>query len=75
MLNAGLKVISPFEGDFITEGLTIEVGGKGKNSEQVKHLDNYIIASENLETGAGNNVPVWVIWVFILNSGRVRITR
>lgn len=60
LLNAGLKVSSPVEGDFITDGLTIEVGGKGKNSEQVKHLNNYIIASDNLETGAGNKAPVWL---------------
>ncbi len=60
LLNAGLNVSSPVEGDFITNGLTIEVGGKGKNSEQVKHLDNYIIASDNLETGSGNKVPVWL---------------
>jgi len=60
LLNAGLKVSIPVEGDFITDGLTIEVGGKGKNSEQVKHLDNYIIASDNLETGSGNRAPVWL---------------
>ena len=60
LLNAGLNVSSPVEGDFITNGLTIEVGGKGKNSEQVKHLDNYIIASDNLETGSGNKAPVWL---------------
>ncbi len=60
LLNAGLYVNSPVEGDFITGGLTIEVGGKGKNSEQVKHLDNYIIASDNLETGSGNKAPVWL---------------
>ena len=60
LLNAGLKVSSPDKGDFITDGLTIEVGGKDKNSEQIKHLDNYLIASDNLETGAGNKVPVWL---------------
>jgi predicted AAA+ superfamily ATPase len=60
LLNAGLYVNSPVEGDFITGGLTIEVGGKGKNGEQVKHLDNYIIASDNLETGSGNKAPVWL---------------
>ena len=60
LLNAGLNVSSPIAGDFITNGLTIEVGGKGKNSEQVKHLDNYLIASDNLETGSGNKVPVWL---------------
>ena len=34
LLNAGLNVNSPAEGDFIIGGLTIEVGGKGKNSNQ-----------------------------------------
>lgn len=60
LYNAGLIVSSPVEGDFITNGLTIEVGGKAKNSEQVKHIDNYIIASDNLETGSGNKAPVWL---------------
>lgn len=60
LLNAGLNVSSPVKGDFITDGITIEVGGKGKNSNQVKHLENYIIASDDLETGSGNKVPVWL---------------
>jgi predicted AAA+ superfamily ATPase len=60
LLNAGLNVNSPAEGDFIADGLTIEVGGKGKNRNQVKHLDNYLIASDNLETGSGNKAPVWL---------------
>ena len=60
LLNAGLNVSFPAEGDFITNGLTIEVGGKGKNSRQVKHLENYLIASDDLETGSGNKVPVWL---------------
>ena len=60
LLNTGLKVSSPTEGDFTTNGLTIEVGGKNKNTSQVRHLDNYIIAADNIETGVGNKVPVWL---------------
>jgi predicted AAA+ superfamily ATPase len=60
LLNAGLNVSSPDIGDFITDGLTIEVGGKGKNRNQVKHLDNYMIASDDIETGSGNKAPVWL---------------
>ena len=60
LLNAGLNVSSPDKGDFITDGLTIEVGGKGKNRNQVKHLDNYMIASDDLETGSGNKAPIWL---------------
>jgi len=60
LLNAGSFVSSPDEGDFIADGLTIEVGGKGKNKNQVKHLDNYLIAADNIETGSGNKAPVWL---------------
>jgi uncharacterized protein len=40
--------------------MTIEIGGKGKNIDQVKHLKNYIIASDNIENGSGNKAPVWL---------------
>jgi len=60
LLNAGLSVNAPVVGDFISDGLTIEVGGKGKNRNQVKDLDNYLIASDDLETGSGNKAPVWL---------------
>ena len=61
LLNAGLKVNSPAEGDFAFGGLTLEVGGKGKNSSQVKHLDNYLIAVDDIETGEGNKIPIWLL--------------
>ena len=60
LLNAGLKVYSPGEGDFVIGGLTIEVGGNGKNTSQVKHPDNYLIAADDIETGGGNKVPIWL---------------
>lgn len=60
LLNAGLKVNSPGEGDFYVDGLTIEVGGKSKTTSQVKHLDNYLIAADEIETGGENKVPIWL---------------
>ena len=60
MLNAGLKVSSPVEGDFVTNGLTIEVGGKSKKTTQVSHLDNYLIAADDIEIGGGNKIPIWL---------------
>jgi len=60
LLNAGLTVSYPSEGDFSINGLTIEVGGKSKKTSQVKHLDNYLIVSDDIETGAGNKVPIWL---------------
>ena len=60
LLNAGLKVTSPREGDFFIDGLTVEVGGKSKDASQVSHLDDYMIAADDIETGAGNKVPLWL---------------
>lgn len=60
LLNAGINVCSASEGDFLADGLTIEVGGKSKSGNQVKHLDNYLIAADNIETGGGKKAPVWL---------------
>lgn len=60
MINAGPEVNSPKEGDFIFNDYTVEVGGKGKKSSQVKHLEKYLIALDDIETGVGNKVPIWL---------------
>lgn len=60
LLNAGMDVSSPPAGDFYLDGLTVEVGGRNKGSSQVRHLDNYIVAADDIETGAGNKVPIWL---------------
>ena len=60
LLNAGLPVSSPSDGDFKVNELTIEVGGKNKNTSQVKHLDNYLVAADDIEIGNGNKVPIWL---------------
>lgn len=49
---------SPSEGDFKVNELTIEVGGKNKNTSQVNHIDNYLIAADDVEIGNGNKVPL-----------------
>jgi hypothetical protein len=60
LLNSGLKVSSPSEGDFKVDGLIIEVGGKNKNTSQINHLDNYLIAADDIEIGSGKKVPIWL---------------
>jgi len=60
LLNAGLKVTFPDEGDFEVDGLTIEVGGKGKDASRVRHLDDYLIAADDIEIGGGKKVPLWL---------------
>jgi uncharacterized protein len=61
LLNAGIDLYASSDGDFQTGNLTIEVGGKTKSTKQVKHLDNYMVAADNIEAGAGNKVPLWLL--------------
>ncbi len=60
LLNSGSPVYSSTEGDFRVNELTIEVGGKNKKASQVSHLDNYLIAADDIEIGSGNKVPLWL---------------
>ena len=60
LYNAGFEVSSPDAGDFAFDGYTLEIGGKNKTRSQVKHLDNYLIVSDDIEVGAGNKVPIWL---------------
>ncbi|HEU4607847.1 MAG TPA: hypothetical protein VFS31_07035, partial [Chitinophagaceae bacterium] len=60
LMNAGLSVNAPAVGDFLANGITIEVGGKSKSAAQVKHLTKYLIAADNIEVGSENKVPIWL---------------
>lgn len=61
LLNTGIEVFAPRLGDFFANDITIEVGGKGKTASQVKELDRYLIAVDDIETGIGNKLPLWVL--------------
>lgn len=61
LLNSGNKVFATKAGDFQTDELTIEVGGKNKSEQQVKHLSKYMVATDNIESGYGNKIPVWLL--------------
>ncbi len=60
LANAGFEVVTPKSGDFLFEDITLEVGGKNKSIAQDKHLSKYIIASDDIETGAGSKIPLWL---------------
>ena len=60
LLNTGAEVFAPNEGDFLTSGITIEVGGKSKTSKQVRDTESYMVASDDIETGFGAKVPLWL---------------
>lgn len=49
------------QGDFlINRSYTIEVGGKGKAKKQILGIDKSYIASDNIEYGTGNKIPLWM---------------
>ncbi|WP_288372042.1 AAA family ATPase [uncultured Algoriphagus sp.] len=60
LLNAGYEVFEPKKGDFWVNEITIEVGGKNKSSQQVINEDEYLIASDDIETGWGKKIPLWL---------------
>jgi predicted AAA+ superfamily ATPase len=60
LINAGNEIFAPPSGDFLTAGITIEVGGKAKKSHQVKNEEAWLVASDDIETGFGEKVPLWL---------------
>jgi predicted AAA+ superfamily ATPase len=60
LINSGLSVTAPISGDFQAGNRIIEVGGKNKSSGQVKHIDNYLVAADNIEHGSPDRIPLWL---------------
>lgn len=55
------QINSSKKGDFIVDNkYTFEVGGKNKSYHQIKDLENSFIASDDIETGFGNRIPLWL---------------
>jgi uncharacterized protein len=49
------------KGDFlINEKHVFEIGGRDKNDSQIKDLKNAFIASDNIEFGFKNKIPLWL---------------
>lgn len=61
MLCVKHSVSVPARGDFLVDdNLTFEVGGKGKDTAQIKGIDNSWLAVDSIETGHGKRVPLWL---------------
>jgi predicted AAA+ superfamily ATPase len=58
--NTGAEVFAPVEGDFLTSGILIEVGGRSKDAKQVKSANSYLVAADDIEIGVGTKVPLWL---------------
>lgn len=54
-------VTYPDRGDFLVDDKYLfEVGGKSKNFNQIKDIENSFLAVDDTEIGHGNRVPLWM---------------
>lgn len=60
LINMKYTVSLPDSGDFRVHDTIVEVGGKSKTAAQVKHKGKYIIAADEIETGIGSKIPLWL---------------
>jgi predicted AAA+ superfamily ATPase len=58
LLNSRIETTYPEEGDFIANGILIEVGGQNKALSS--HSSRHIIAADNIETGYKHKIPLWL---------------
>ena len=55
------RVVVPKKGDFLVdERYTFEVGGKNKSFIQIKDMPNSYVVSDEIESGFGNKIPLWL---------------
>ncbi|PKP41606.1 MAG: AAA family ATPase [Bacteroidetes bacterium HGW-Bacteroidetes-10] len=61
MVSAANKVSYSDQTDFIVDGhYNFEIGGKDKGQKQLSGLKNGFVAKDNIETGTGNQIPLWM---------------
>jgi predicted AAA+ superfamily ATPase len=49
------------QGDFYVKSAdTFEIGGKSKTYNQINDISNSFIAADDIETGFGNKIPLWL---------------
>ena len=59
-LNAVANVILAPQGDFMVDNYTFEIGGKKKPFDQIKDILNSFVVADDIETGHGNKIPLWL---------------
>ncbi|MDE6285648.1 MAG: AAA family ATPase [Muribaculaceae bacterium] len=60
-LSVGHRVGYAKDGDFIVDNRYLfEVGGKGKNFSQIRNIPDSFVASDDIEFGLGNKIPLWI---------------
>jgi predicted AAA+ superfamily ATPase len=61
MLRINHQLSYPTKGDFLVDDIyTFEVGGKNKDFKQIANLPNSFVAADDIESGFGNKIPLWL---------------
>ena len=61
MLEMNHTAALPAHGDFmVDEQYCFEIGGRKKSFDQIKHLENAYLVSDDIETGLKNRIPLWL---------------
>ena len=61
MRAAGLDFSIPSEGNFKVSGRWLfEIGGRGKGFAQIKDIPDSFVATDGIEVGIGNKIPLWL---------------
>ncbi|MBD5355700.1 MAG: AAA family ATPase [Bacteroides sp.] len=62
MLSFVGQLFAAKEGDFLLDrNYLFEVGGKGKGFSQIADKPNSYVIADNIETGIGNKIPMWLL--------------
>lgn len=62
MLSYVGKLYAAKDGDFLLDQTYLfEVGGKGKGFSQIANKPNSYVIADNIETGFGNKIPMWLL--------------
>lgn len=60
-LNCQHQVTLPKAGDFLVNNqFTFEIGGAGKTNSQIKGTPESFVVQDNIETGFGQAIPLWL---------------
>jgi len=55
------SVTYPPKGDFLVDNVYLfEIGGKNKGFTQIKDIENSFVASDDIEVGYKNKIPLWI---------------
>lgn len=55
------RITLPKSGDFLVDNnYTFEVGGPNKTNRQIKDTPNSFVVQDNIETGFGKTIPLWL---------------